>query len=453
MNVNTSLPSAQKDASRQAPRKSKQGRILLFLLLVGAAAGAYYLWPKGTNAAGTTPSPGAGGGKKGRGGATPVVAVKIRRGNIGVYVTGPGTITPIYTVLVRSRVDGQLMKVNYNEGDLVHKGDELALIDPRPYQATLDQATGQKSRDEATLSNAKIDLERYKTLLDQNAIPEQTYTTQKYLVQQLEGTVKTDQAMIEAAQVNLDYCHIKADITGRVGLRLVDPGNIVHASDTTGLVVITQVQPISVVFPVVEDKLPEVLRRVHAGEKLPAELWDRADQHKIASAVLQTVDNQIDPTTGNIRLRATTPNDNETLFPDQFVNVHLLVQEKGGVVLAPTATIQRSNNSTYVYLVKPDDTVTVRQISTGVSEGSDTEVTAGLQAGDVVVLSGVDRLTEGAKVTVQFDTSGGRGATAGQNTAAGSAPAAGGSEAGSPAENPGGRKGGGRHKDTQGKGQ
>jgi len=441
------VPPLSAEAPAKAPRKSKNSWIWLILFVV-AGVGAYYLWPKGTNAAGTAPPPGAGGGKKGRGGASPVIASKIRRGSIGVYVTGPGTVTPLYTILVRSRVDGQLMKVNYNEGDMVHKGEELALIDPRPYQASLDQAVGQKNRDEATLKNAYVDLDRYKTLLDQNAIPEQTYTTQKYLVQQLEGAVKTDQAMIDAATVNLNYCHITADITGRVGLRLVDPGNIVHSTDTTGLVVITQVQPISVIFPVVEDKLPEVLRRWHAGEKLRAEIWDRADQHKIGDATLQTVDNQIDPTTGNIRLRAITPNDGETLFPDQFVNVHLLVQEKAGVVLAPTATIQRSNNSTYVYLVKPDDSVTVRQIATGVAEGSETEVTSGLEPGDVVVLSGVDRLTEGAKVTVQMDTAGGRGAANQASTASAPAPDASGNPSGA------GQHKGGRHKaDTQGKGQ
>jgi len=434
------------EAPQKAPGKSKGWVWLLLLVVIGA--GAYYLWPKGTNAAGSTPAPGSGGGKKGRGGASPVVAVKVRRGSIGVYVTGPGTVTPLYTVTVKSRVDGQLMRVNYNEGDLVHQGDVLAIIDQRPYQAALDQATGQKIRDQATLDNANVDLKRYTDLLAQNAVPEQTYATQKALVQQLEGTVKVDQAMIDSAQVNWNYCTIKADITGRVGLRLVDPGNIVHASDTNGLVVITQVQPITVVFPVVEDKLPEVLRRWHAGEKLRAELWDRADQHKIGDAILKTVDNQIDPTTGNIRLRAETPNENETLFPDQFVNVHLLVQEKTGAVLAPSATIQRSNASTYVYLVKPDNTVTVRQVTAGVSEGDDTEITSGLDAGDTVVLSGVDRLTEGAKVNVQLQGAGGRGGRAAAGSTAGE-PSAGNTGGGSS-----GRKGG--HKkgqDSQGKGQ
>ncbi len=450
MTDKTSLPTMPAEAPPEAPKKSKKGWVWL-LILIAAAVGAYYLWPKGTNAAGATPAPGTGpgGGKKGRGGASPVVGAKARRGNIGVYVTGPGTVTPLYTVTVKSRVDGQLMQVNYNEGDLVHKGDVLAIIDQRPYQAALDQAKGQKMRDEANLQNANVDLKRYEGLLAQNAVPEQTFATQKSLVQQLEGTVKIDQALIDSATVNLNYCTIRADITGRVGLRLVDPGNIVHASDANGLVVITQVQPITVVFPVVEDKLPEVLRRWHAGEKLRAELYDRADQKKIADAVLKTVDNQIDPTTGNIRLRAETPNENETLFPDQFVNVHLLVQEKTGVVLAPTATIQRSNASTYVYLVKPDSTVTVRQVTTGVSEGEDTEITSGLDAGDVVVLSGVDRLTEGAKVNVQIPGSSGRGAAQGQFTGQGQ----------NPGGNPGGGSGGGRkggHKkgqDTQGKGQ
>jgi multidrug efflux system membrane fusion protein len=370
-----------------------------------------------------------------------VVAAKVRRGNIGVYVTGLGTVTPINTVTIKSRVDGQLMSINYQEGELVHQGDPLIEIDPRPYQAALDMAQGQLIRDTALLDNAKVDLDRYQTLLQQNAIPEQTLATQKSMVAQLEGTVKSDQSQIDSAKLNLTYCHITAPITGRVGLRLVDPGNIVHAADTGGLLVITQVQPISVVFTIVEDKLPEVLRRWHAGQRLVVEVWDRADQKKIGTGILKTIDNQIDPTTGMIRLRADFPNADESLFPDQFVNVRLLVEEKQGVTLVPSAAVQRTSTTTYVYLVKPDSTVTVRQLVEGVSEGDTTEVTSGLDPGDAVVMAGLDRLNEGTKVTVQFQgEGGGRGQGRGVAPGAG-APGPGGGPP--PGAGPGGRPGGG----------
>jgi multidrug efflux system membrane fusion protein len=451
MNLKTSLPTPLAEDTPKAPRKSKSGWIWL-LILVAAAVGAYYFWPKGTNTAGSTTSPGATGGKKGRGaGLTPVVATKARRGNIGVYITGLGSVTPINTVTLKSRVDGQLMKVNYTEGELVHEGDALIEIDTRPYQVQLDQAEGQLMRDQALLDNAKVDLKRYEILLQQNAIPEQQLATQKALVAQDEGIVKTDQSQIDSAKLNLVYCHITAPITGRVGLRLVDPGNIVHASDTTGLLVITQVQPISVVFTIGEDKLPEVLKRWHAGQKLPVEVWDRADQNKIGTGTLKTVDNQIDPTTGMIRLRADFPNQDETLFPDQFVNVRLLEQEKQGVTLVTSAAVQRTTSTTYVYVVKPDSSVTVRQVVEGTSEGDDTEIVSGLEPGDVVVMSGVDRLTEGAKVTVQFPGEGGRGRGQGQGNAQGAVTAAPGG--GNAQASPDGRKGRGRGRGAEGKGQ
>jgi multidrug efflux system membrane fusion protein len=437
----TSLPTLPAEDTPKAPRKSKLGWVWL-LILAAAAVGAYHYWPKGTNTATDTVAPGATGGKKGRGGLVPVVATKVRRGNIGVYVTGLGTVTPINTVTLKSRVDGQLMKVNYKEGELVHEGDALIEIDPRPYQVQLDMALGQQIRDQAMLDNANVDLKRYQTLLEQNAIPEQQLATQKALVDQLKGTVLSDQSQIDSAKLNLVYCHITAPITGRVGLRLVDPGNIVHATDTTGLLVITQVQPISVVFTIVEDKLPEVLKRWHAGQQLRVEVWDRANQNKIGTGTLKTVDNQIDPTTGMIRLRADFPNQDESLFPDQFVNVRLLVEEKQGITLVSSAAVQRTTSSTYVYLVKPDSSVTVRQVVEGTSEGDDTQITSGLDPGDAVVMTGVDRLTEGAKVAVQFPGEGGRGRGQGRGTVQGAAaPAAAG---GNPDSSRSGRNGRGR---------
>jgi multidrug efflux system membrane fusion protein len=452
MNEKTSLPTLPAEDTPKAPRKSKLGWIWL-LILIAAAVGAYYYWPKGTNTAGGTAAPGATGGKKGRGaGLTPVVATKARRGNIGVYLTGLGSVTPINTVTIRSRVDGQLMKVNYTEGQLVHEGDSLIEIDTRPYQVQLDQAQGQLMRDQALLDNAEVDLKRYQTLLQQNAIPEQQLATQQALVAQDKGIVITDQSQIASAKLNLTYCHITAPITGRIGLRLVDSGNIVHASDTAGLLVITQVQPISVVFTIGEDKLPDVLKRWHAGQKLLVEVWDRAKQNKIGTGTLKTVDNQIDPTTGMVRLRADFPNGDEGLFPDQFVNVRLLEQEKQGVTLITSAAVQRTTSTTYVYVVKPDSSVTVRQVVEGTSEGDDTEIVSGLEPGDVVVMSGVDRLNEGSKVTVQFPgDAGGRGRGQGRGSAQGAGtPVPGGA---TPQQSPDGHKGRGRGRGGEGKGQ
>jgi membrane fusion protein, multidrug efflux system len=327
-----------------------------------------------------------------------VVAVASQTGNIGVYVTGLGAITPIYTVTVKSRVDGQLMSVHFKEGELVHQGDPLIEIDPRPYQAAVEQAEGQLVRDQALLANARVDLTRYTTLLAQNAIPEQQLATQRALVTQDEGTVTNDQGMLDAARVNVVYCHITAPITGVVGLRLVDPGNIVHSSDTTGMLVITQVQPISVIFTVSEDQLSPVLQKIRVGQKLPVEAWDREWKNKLASGFLDTIDNQIDQTTGTLKLRAIFSNDNRALFPNQFVNARLLQQEKANVTLLPPAAIQRNTNDTYVYLIKPDSTVTIRAIKTGTTEGDQAEITSGLSPGDTVVMTGVDKLQEGSKV-------------------------------------------------------
>jgi multidrug efflux system membrane fusion protein len=334
--------------------------------------------------------------------SVPVVAAKSRKGDIGVYITGLGAVTPIYTVTVKSRVDGQLMKVLYKEGDIVHEGDLLVEIDPRPYQVQLTQAEGQLLKDQALLDNARIDLDRYQTLLAQNAIPEQQLATQKALVQQDEGTVKTDQGQIDSAKLNLVYCHITAPITGRVGLRLVDPGNIVHASDANGLLVITQIQPISVIFTIAEDQLPVVLQETRAGVRLGVDAYDREMKAKIAQGWVTTLDNQIDQTTGTVKIRASFDNKDNALFPNQFVNARLLVEEKHEVTLVPTAAVQRNSQTTYVFLVKPDSTVTVRPITIGTTEGEDAEVSSGLSPGEVVVMTGVDKLQEGSKVRVQM---------------------------------------------------
>lgn len=387
--------------SHGAPRRSGRGWIWVLILAVLAGAG-YYLWSKRTPSQAT--STGAGGpGQRGRGfGPTPIVGAKAHRGNIPVYFTGLGAVTPIYTVDVKSRVDGELMQIYFKEGDLVHKGDSLVEIDPRPYQVQLTQAQGQLLRDQALLENARIDLARYKTLLTQNAVPEQQVVTQEALVKQDEGIVKSDQGAIDSANLNITYSHIKAPITGRLGLRLVDPGNIVHASDANPMMVITQVDPISVIFTIAEDQLPVVTQKFWAGQRLSVDAFDRTKNTKLATGVLTTLDNQIDQTTGTLKLRATFDNKNGKLFPNQFVNVRLLVQLKQNVTLIPSATIQRNTQMTYVFLVKPDSKVTVRPVAIGTSEGEETEVTSGLAPEDVIVMTGVDKLQEGSQVVVHF---------------------------------------------------
>jgi multidrug efflux system membrane fusion protein len=410
------IPPAKQPISRAESQtkpskpRSKGWRWFWLLVLVLVGTGAWYMWSKGgltPAAAGSVPTKG---GRKGGGGTVPVVAVKAKRGSIGVYINGLGNVTPIYTDTVRSRVDGELMDVHFREGDVVHKGDLLIEIDPRPYAVALEQAEGQLVRDQAILENARVDLDRYKKLLDQNAVNEQQWATQKALVDQTVGIVKTDQGVIDGDKLNLTYCKITASITGRVGLRLVDPGNIVHATDTTGMLVITQIQPISVIFTVAEDDLPKVLLKLAAGQHLQAEVWDHSNAMKIGTGTLETVDNQIDPTTGSLRLRATFDNSNNQLFPNQFVNIRLLLEERGGVVLVNSAVIQRTTSSTYVYVVKDDRTVTVRPITLGITEGDNTEVTSGMQPGDVAVMTGVDKLAEGTPVTVAMadETTGGK---------------------------------------------
>ena len=409
--------------------RSGKGWLWLLVLLAAGAAIAYYYWPRsgagGNSGAGNAPATSGSGGRGGRGaGITPVVAARAKKGDISVYVEALGNVTSLSTVTIKSRVDGQLMEVKYKEGDIVQQGAPLVEIDTRPYQVALEQAEGQQLRDQALLANANVDLSRYAGLLKQNAVPEQQYATQKALVAQDEGVVKSDQGQIDAAKLNLVYCHIASPITGRVGLRLVDAGNIVQASEAAGLVVITQVQPISVVFTISEDKLPIVLTRYRAGQQLSVEAWDRdagtfSDMRKrFAIGMLATIDNEIDQTTGTLRLRAIYPNKDYALFPNQFVNVRLQVEQKHGVVLIPNGAVQITSDNKYVYLVKPDSTVTVRNITSGTSEGDQTEVVSGLDAGDVVVMQGVDKLNEGSKVVATIageQPAGGRGGQGGRS--------------------------------------
>ena len=402
-----SPPEVESLVASPPPKRKRRWGWLVALALLGA--GAYLLKPhwqqlqaRLTQPAPTTTGKGRGGGGFGQSsGPLPVVATRAHRGNIGVYYTGLGAVTPIYTDTIQSRVTGQLMSVHFKEGDLVKKGDLLVEIDPHPYEAALIQAQGNLVRDQALLANARIDLDRYETLLKQNAVPEQQVATQKALVTQYEGTVINDQGNLDAAKVNLDYCKITAPISGLVGLRLVDPGNIVQSTATNGMLVIAQMQPISVIFTISEDQLPPVLQKYRAGESLIVDAYDRDMKGRIAEGHLTHIDNQIDQSTGTLKLRAEFDNKNNELFPNQFVNARLLVQEKYGVTLLDTAAVQRNSENTYVYVVKPDSTATIRQIETGVTEGDQTEITSGLQPGDEVVMTGVDKLQEGTKVNAQ----------------------------------------------------
>jgi multidrug efflux system membrane fusion protein len=374
-------------------------------VLIGA--GAYYFYSRPKKEQESAPSAtgqARAGGARGRRamGTPPVVAVKATKGNIGVYFTGLGAVTPVFTVSVKSRVDGQLMSVAYREGQMVKEGDPLVEIDPRPYQVQLSQFEGQLARDQAALENARMDLARYQQLIGRRAVPEQTLATQKALVAQDEATIKTDEAQIAGAKLNLVYCHITAPISGRLGLRLIDPGNYVQAASATPLAVITQIDPISVIFTLPEGQLSQVVARTHNGSRLGVDAYDREMDSKLASGYLSTIDNQIDQTTGTVKLRATFSNSTGKLFPNQFVNARLLVEEKRNITLLPSAAIQRNSQSTYVFLVKPDQTVTIRQVVLGTTDGDSTEVQRGLEPGDVVVMTGVDKLQEGSKVQVHM---------------------------------------------------
>jgi len=333
--------------------------------------------------------------------AVPVVAAEAKRANFNVYLTGLGSVTPVNTVTVRTRVDGQLMEVLFREGQIVGSNELMARIDPRPFEVQLTQAEGQMARDVAQLKNAQLDLERYRMLWEQDSVSKQVLDTQEALVRQLEGALKTDQGQIDSAKLQLVYCRILSPISGRVGLRLVDPGNIVHVTDTSGLVVITQLQPITVIFPLSEDYLPQVLGGLKTGRPMPVEAYDRAMKQKLATGSLLTVDNQIDPTTGTVRLRAIFSNEKNELFPNQFVNARLLVDVVRGVTVIPSPAVQRGAQGTFVYVVKADRTATVRPIDVGEVQGGETSVKIGLSPGELVVVDGADRLREGTRVELR----------------------------------------------------
>lgn len=338
----------------------------------------------------------------------PVTTATTSKGEMGIYVEALGTVTPVYTVTITSRVQGQIMEVRYREGQLVNKGDPLLEIDARPYEAALTQAQGQLAHDNALLAEARIDLDRYRTALNRNAIAQQQVYDQEQLVHQDEGTVQNDEGAVENAKVNLVYCHITSPIDGRVGLRLVDPGNIVQANSTTSLVVVTQLQPITVIFSVAEDYLSEIQQQLKHGQKMKVDALDRAQEKTIATGSLLTIDNQVDTTTGTVKLRAIFDNKDNALFPNEFVNAKLLVTTQQDATLVPTPAIQRNSQQAFVYVIK-DETAAVKNITVGASDGNFTAV-QGVQPGVVVAVNGFDKLQDGIKVQVR----GGRGNQKGQ---------------------------------------
>jgi multidrug efflux system membrane fusion protein len=391
------------DRTRPAPppaeapsRRARRLRLRPFLwlaLIIALIAAVIWYFPRPEDQPKNT-------GRSPSGASVPVVLAPVEKGDMPVTLSQLGTVTPLAMVTVKTQISGYLVQVAFKEGQMVNKGDFLAQIDPRPYQVALEQAQAQLAKDQALLKNAQLDLQRYNTLVAQNSIAKQTRDTQVSLVAQYQATAQADQAQIDAQKLNLTYCRIVSPVTGRVGLRQVDAGNYVQTSDPNGIVVVTQLQPISVIFTLPEDKLPEVMKRVRGGATLPVTAYDRTGATELAKGRLDTVDNQIDTTTGTVKLRALFDNELEILFPNQFVNVKLLVDTMRDAEIVPSSAVQRGAPGTFVFLVKPDRTAAVQKVKLGPSDGQRVAILSGLQPGENVVVDGTDRLRDGAKVTL-----------------------------------------------------
>jgi multidrug efflux system membrane fusion protein len=376
----------------ERPRRRSRLRPFVWLLLIFAIIGAaVWCFPRPQPEAKNTTRPVAGA-------PVHVGVALVEKGDMPVMLSQLGTVIPLAMVTVKTQISGYLTKVAFQEGQMVNKGDFLAQIDPRPYQVLFEQVQAQFAKDQALLKNGRLDLQRYNTLIEQNSIAKQVRDTQIFLVAQYEATVQADQAQIVAQKLNLTYCRIVSPVTGRVGLRQVDPGNYVQTSDTNGIVVVTQLQPISVIFTLPEDNLPEVMKRLRAGGILAVTAYDRTGTTELGRGKLDTVDNQIDTTTGTAKLRAIFDNEQENLFPHQFVNINLLVDTLRDTEIVPSSAIQRGAPGTFVYVVKPDHTVTVQKVKLGPTDGRRIAILSGLQPEENVVVEGADRLREGAKV-------------------------------------------------------
>jgi len=401
---------------------SSRNQWWIVLLLVAVVAGGWwYFHSRGAQANGG--NSGENGGQP-AGAAVPVVVATAHRGDLPVYFDGLGTVTAFNTVTVRSRVDGQIVKINFTEGQYVKEGDALIEIDPRPYQVQLEQAEGQLAKDQAQLKDMQVDYERYQLLFKEGVIPKQQLDTQQAQVGTYEGAIKADMATIDNAKLQITYSHITAPISGRVGLRLVDMGNIVHATDTNGLLVITQLQPIAVLFSLPQDQLPDVISKMRGAKQLSVEAYDRDNSEKITTGKLLTIDNQIDTTTGTYKLKAVFDNAKNELFPNQFVNVHLLVDTKKNVVLVPTTAILRGPNGAYVYGVNASNAVSVKTVKVANTVGNVAGIATGLNDGDVVVIDGQDKLKDGIVVDPHTQRPGGGSAAQSSFLPDGSTPGA-----------------------------
>ena len=383
------------ESSGPGPKRRRWWLWILALAILGY--GGYRLH----RASGNDSAPSTGPAGKSSARNVPVVAVAARKGDMPVYLRGLGSVSAFNTVTIKSRVDGQLVRVAFREGQSVQQGDLLAEIDPRPFQVQLSQAQGQLARDQAQLNDARANMARAQALYAGGIIAKQQLDSQTAAVGQFEGAIQADQAQIESAKLNLTYCRITAPISGRVGLRLVDEGNIIHANDPNGLIVIAQLQPIAVLFSIPEDNLSPVLAKLRTGDRLRVQAYDRDDKTKLADGTLLTVDNTIDQSTGTSRLKAEFANSDNALFPNQFVNVRLLLEVRKDAVIIPAPAIQRGPQGTFVYAVKGDQSAEVRPVTMGVTEGNDVSISAGLSPGDLVVVDGADKLQDGGKVEVR----------------------------------------------------